>query len=154
MIKAIKSTYAQSTIVRVLARASDIGKIHEAKSQLALPEADYRAMVSTASRGATSTSADLDARQRARLLRALRAKGYAEPATPSEATIERRAQRLKDLGAIHMGQRALALDDAAYRSLVESASKGKSRSSAHLNAAERSKVLSAMKAKGFEFEEA
>ena len=150
----IKATYAQSTIDRIQARLKALGLIHEAKAQLGLSEADYRAMVSAASRGKTSTSAELDSRGRAKLLRAMRAKGYKESSELSEIGQLRRQKRLADLGAIHMGKRDLAMPEADYRALVVASSDGKSRSCAHLNSKERQRVIKAMKAKGFKAPEA
>lgn len=152
MLKTFKAHYAPSTIAHIKARALDLGVIHAAKTQLALSEADYRTMVEAACSGRTDTSADLDARERARLMRAMKAKGYVESSVISERTKKMRDNRLRDLGLIHMGQRGLGLADRDYRDLVQKASAGKSRSAALLLVSERAKVLDEMKSRGFEFE--
>ena len=154
MLTTLKSHYAASTIAHIKARAADLGKIHEGKSQLGLVEADYRAMVKAACKDRSDSSATLDARERARLIRALKAKGYVESQALSERSKKIKANRLRDLGIIHMGQRELGLDDAAYRKLVDEASGGVSKTSALLGAPARAKVIAEMKVRGFEFDAA
>jgi hypothetical protein len=147
----IKATFAASTIRRIKARNHQIGLIHEAKSQLGLAETGYRDVIATASRGQTRTSAELDARGRQRALRALREMGYVEGASRSPSAEKRREVRLKDLADIHRAQRGLGLSDSVYRALVATASGGKSRSCADLNARERAQVKKALGARGFDF---
>lgn len=154
MLKTFKAHYAESTIAHIKARTADLGRIHEAKAQLGLAEADYRALVKAACKDRSDSSADLDARERARLLRAFKARGYVETQALSERSQKIKANRQRDLGLIHLGQRELGLDDAAYRKLVVEASAGKSRSSALLLVDERAKVLGEMKARGFDHEAA
>jgi len=106
-------------------------------------------LIFTASKQQTRTSAELDSRGRQRALTALKGLGYVASETVSQTTADRRERRLTDLGAIHMGKRALSLSDTDYRALVARASLGKSRSCAPLNAKERGAVLKALEAKGF-----
>lgn len=149
MLKTIKAHYAPSSIARVKARLADLGLIHAGKEQLGLSDSDYRAMVSAASKGRSESSADLLARERSRLIKALKAKGYVESTEISARAAKAQANRLRQLGLIHMAQRELKLDEKAYRSLVKTASGGKSASCAHLGAEDRLKVLAHMKALGF-----
>jgi phage gp16-like protein len=149
-ITKLKAHYVPRTVAIVKSRLADLGSIHAAKSQLDLSEEDYRAMVKVASGGASDSSADLDGRQRKRLIKAMEAKGYKEP-DPKAMTadqLERRGKRLEDLGFIHQGQRALGLSEEAYRKLVAEASGFKTKTSADMNAAERSKLLAKMRALG------
>lgn len=142
MIKTLKSTYAASTKAHVKARRVDLGLIHEAKAQLSLDDDSYRKMVEAAGSGKTS-SAELDARQRARLLRALSKMGYVS-APKTEARVARDKKRLEDLANIHMAARAHGVDESDYRKLVVATSSGKSMSSADLNARERAKLIKAL----------
>lgn len=152
MLTTLKSHYADSTIAHIQARAADLGTIHAAKSQLGMAEAAYRSMVRAASRSGAQSSADLNARERSRLIRALKAQGYVESAKVSERTKKIKANRLRDLGVIHMGKRALELDEPAYRKLVDKASGGVAKSSGLLGAPERAKVIEALRDRGFEAE--
>ena len=151
-ITKLKAHYAPRTVAIVKTRLADLGSIHAAKTQLNLEEKEYRDMVKLASGGASDSSADLDTRARARLIKALQAKGYKEPdstkMTPLQ--LERRAKRLEDLGFIHQGQRALGLSQEKYREMVKVASGGKTKTSADMNAAERSKLLGLMREMGYE----
>lgn len=149
MLKTLKAHYAPSSIARVKARLVDLGLIHAAKEQLALSDTDYRAMVSSVSKGRSESSGDLLARERDRLIKAFKAKGYVEKTEVSARSTQAKIKRQRQLGLIHMAQRELKLDDQAYRALVKTASGGKSRSCAHLGATDRANVLAAMKAKGF-----
>jgi phage gp16-like protein len=154
MLTTLKSHYADSTIAHIQARVADLGAIHAAKAQLKLSEADYQAMVKQASAGRFQSSAALDARSRARLIRMLKEKGYVESSALSERSKKIKANRLRDLGVIHMGKRALGLDEPAYRKLIDKASGGVAKSSGLLGAPQRAKVIEAMRERGFEFEEA
>lgn len=149
MLKTIKAHYAASSIALVKARVADLGVIHAAKEQLGLTETDYRAMVSAACKGRSESSGDLLSRERSRLIRALKAKGYVEKTEVSARAAQAQANRLRQLGLIHIAQRQLSLDQKAYRALVKTASGGKSASCAHLGAEDRLKVLAKMKALGF-----
>jgi hypothetical protein len=146
MLKTLKSHYVSSTIGHIVARTRDLGLIHQAKAQLGLADGAYAAMVSSASRGASESSADLDARERARLLRAMAKLGYA-PTEPSEKTIERSQKRREELAAIHVAKSQIGIADGAYRDLVEKASHGKARTSALLNAHERQSLMAAIEDK-------
>lgn len=152
MLTTLKSHYAESTIARIQARVADLGTIHAAKAQLGVSEADYRAMVEAASRKGAQSSGALNARERARLIRVLRAKGYVESVAVSERSRQIKANRTRDLGVIHMGKRALALDEAAYRKLIVKASGGVAKSSGLLGAPGRAKVIRALRERGFEYE--
>jgi hypothetical protein len=143
MLKTLKSRYAVSTIGHILARTRDLGLIHEAKAQLGVSESAYGAMVSSASRGASQSSAELDARQRARLLRAMGKLGY-QAAEPSAKTVEQAARRKEELAAIHIAKSEIGVAESVYRELVVSASSGKTRTSALLNAHERKSLMSAI----------
>lgn len=149
-ITTLKAHYAPRTISRVKARLAALGSIHAGKAQLGLEEAAYRAMVSDASKQAATSAADLDFRGRHRMIKALKAKGYKDDAPPSARAQELRKRRLGDLGLIHMGVRALGMEDGQYRELVIAASAGKTRTSADMNARERSKLLAVMRKEGFE----
>lgn len=151
MLKTLKSYYADSTIAYIQARVADLGSIHAAKAQLGWGDADYRSMVKAACGARSDSSADLNARERARLIRAMKAKGYVESAALSGRSLKIKKNRLKDLGVIHVGKRALGLNDMAYRDLVDKASGGVARSSGLLKAPERALVLGEMKKMGFEF---
>ena len=153
MLTTLKSHYADSTIAHIKARAIDLGKIHEAKSQLNLSDADYRALVKKSCKNRTESSAYLCARERTKLLRDLKSKGYVEKQSLSERSLKIQANRLRDLGIIHMGQRALGIDDASYRKLIHRASGGVSKSSAMLAAPQRAKVIAEMKRRGFVFQD-
>lgn len=153
-ITRLKAHFAPRTVSRVKGRLAALGSIHAAKAQLGLDASAYRAMVRSASKEATDTAADLDARGRDRLIKAMKALGYKDDAPLSARAQELRDRRLADLGLIHMGARALALDDAAYRDLVQDASGGKTRTSADMNGRERSKLLGTMREQGFELEAA
>lgn len=146
MLKTLKSHYVSSTIGHIVARSRDLGLIHQAKAQLGLSEAAYAAMVSTASRAASESSADLDARERARLLRAMAKLGYVA-SEPSEKTLEREHKRKEELAAIHIAKSQIGLADGEYRDMVEQASHGKARTSALLNALERKSLMAAIEDK-------
>lgn len=148
-ITTLKAHYAPRTISRVKARLAALGSIHAGKAQLGLDEAAYRSMVATASKESATSAADLDFRGRNRMIKALKAKGYKDDAPPSARSQELRQRRLRDLGTIHMGIRSLGMEDGQYRELVIAASSGKTRTSADMNARERSKLLTAMRKKGF-----
>lgn len=150
MLKSLKAHYSPVTVERIKARLADLGFIHEGKDQLGLDEATYRAMVSAASGALVTSSADLDARARAKLIKALKAKGYEPSQVLSERSLKIKQNRLRDLGLIHMGQRQLGLDEKTYRDLVQAASSGKSRTCALLAAPERARLIAQMKALGFE----
>lgn len=151
-ITKLKAHFAPRTVSRVKARLAALGAIHAGKAQLKMEDAAYRALVSSASKGASESAADLDFRGRDRLIKAMTALGYKADAPLSARAKELSDRRLADLGHIHMGARALGLDEAAYRDLVEDASGGKTRSSANMNARERSKLLGEMRSQGFELD--
>lgn len=136
----LKAHYKPRTVSRIKARQLTLGHIHAAKAQLNLSEATYRNMVSEASKNVSESSADLDHRGRARLLKAMEQKGYV-PAEPSERSIELAKRRHADLGAIHIAAKALALPETAYRKMVKVASEGKTMTSADMNARERARLI-------------
>lgn len=154
VLKNFKAHYAKRSIERVKARAADLGDIHHAKAQLGLSESDYRNMVEAASGGESRSAGELGAPARAKLIKALVKLGYVKPEQESERQMELRAKRLTDLALIHMGARALSLADARYRAMVKKASAGKSLTAALLLTSERARLLSAMKAGGFDLEAA
>ena len=127
MIKTLKATYAESTIARVLERNKQLGLIHAAKASLCLTDEAYQAMVLAASGSASTSSADLNARQRGKMLRALGKLGFVASQTPSPKQADRLAQRAEDLAVIHQAARATNLPEADYRKLVTQASHGKSK---------------------------
>lgn len=152
-ITSLKAHFAPRTVSRIKARLAILGHIHAAKFQLGLSDSAYRAMVSTASKNTSESAADLDFRGRQRLLNAMAKAGYVE-AEPTARSVALRQRRLADLGVIHVAARALGLQDADYRSLVVEASRGKTRTSADLNAKERSLLVASMRRQGFSMEAA
>lgn len=70
------STPAHNAPHAAEARRRDLAHIHIAIKQLAMADADYRAIVTRISRGRSSSAADLTAHERRKLLSTLRALGY------------------------------------------------------------------------------
>ena len=150
VLKTFKAHYAKSSIERIKTRATDLGDIHHAKTQLGLTENEYRDMVSAASSGASRSAGELSAVLRKKLIKALVKRGYVKPENESPRQKELRAKRLTDLALIHMGARALSLGTDPYKKMVKQASAGKSMTAALLLSPERAKLLAAMKAEGFD----
>lgn len=147
----LKYNYAVSTVAWIKARLADLGTIHEAKDQLRLDEPDYRAMVAAASKGRFDTAAKLDARSRARLIKAMAARGYKKPApSPRFAALEARRAKEMELIGKEREKREVSMED--FRKMAVAASGGKTQTSADLNAYERGKLLRALRALAMKME--